>query len=110
VDGADAGAGMDRRQDVERADEADIGVAGEQHAHRVGISGDVDVLDLEAAHPSLLLGHQIGQRKRRDRPGENHLDLGGGRAGHIGDDQDGCAAKAQPERAPSHTMVRHGDS
>ena len=88
---ADVGAGVDRRQHVERADQGDIGVAGEQHPHGIGIAGDVDVLDLETVHPSLLLGNQIRQRKRRHRPGKDHLDLGGDGDGRIGNQSDGKA-------------------
>jgi hypothetical protein len=61
--GADAGAGIDRRQHVERADEADIGVTGEEHAHGVGIAGDMDVLNLEIAQPAFLLRHEIKAAK-----------------------------------------------
>ena len=61
VNRADAGAGEDRRQHVKRADKADIGVPGQQHTHGVGIAGDMDVLDLETAHPAFLLRHEIGE-------------------------------------------------
>ena len=91
VERADVGAGVDRRQHVERADQGDVGVAREQHAHGIGIAGDVDVLDLETVHPSLLLGDQIRQRKRRDRSGKDHLDLGGDGDGRIGNQSDGKA-------------------
>ena len=110
MNGADAGAGMDRGEHVERADQPDIGVAGQQHAHRVGIAGDMDVLNLEIAQPALLLRHQIGQRKRRDRPGEDHLDLGGERGGRVRSKHDREAANAQPECAPSNMMLRHDNS
>jgi hypothetical protein len=80
---ADAGAGMNRRQHVERADEADVGVTRQQHAHGIGIAGDMDVLDFEVAHPALLLRHEIRQRKRRHWPGKDHLDLGGVRGRSV---------------------------
>jgi hypothetical protein len=43
----------------------------------------MDILDFEIAHPAFLLRHEIGQRKRRDRPREHHLDLRGGRGGRV---------------------------
>ncbi|MGA7490771.1 MAG: hypothetical protein WBW74_27940 [Xanthobacteraceae bacterium] len=89
---------------------ADVGIAGEQRAHGIGIAGDMDVLDLETVQPALLLRHQIGQREGRDRTGEDHLDLGGEGGGRIGDEQDGEAAKAQQECARSNRMAKHDNS
>jgi hypothetical protein len=113
VNGADAGAGMDRRQHVKRADEGDIGVPGEQHTHGVGIAGDMDILDLEIAHPAFLLRHEIGQRKRRDRPGKYHLDLRRGGGGCVDDEKRRRDAKdraycAQPKRNLRHDISAEG--
>ncbi len=115
--GADAGAGIDRRQHVERADEADIGVAGKQDAHGVGIAGDMHVLDLEIAQPAFLLRHEIRQREGRDRSGEHHLDLAGMRCGRGDGEQrrgdanvhaKACDAKVWAECTRSN--VRHDNS
>src|SRR5262249_11030092 len=76
-----------RRKHVERADEADVGVAGKEYAHGVGIAGDMHVLDLQIAQPAFLLRHEIRQRERRDRPGEDHLDLAGMRGGRVEGEQ-----------------------
>ena len=69
MNGADARAGVDGREYVERSDHADVGISGEQHPHGVGIAGDVEILDFESIEPSLFQRHQKGQRVGRYRPG-----------------------------------------
>ena len=107
------GAGVDRREHVKRADEADIGVPREQYTHGIGIAGDMDVLDLEIGHPAFLLRDEIGQRKRRDRPREHHLDLRRGGGGRVEGQErrheaKGWADCAQPKRNVRHDTSRRG--
>jgi len=61
---------LQRVQHIERTDQTNVGIARQQGAHRVGVAGDMKILDLEVAEPPLLLRHQIGQREGRDRAGE----------------------------------------
>jgi hypothetical protein len=70
----------------------------------------MDVLDLEVAHPALLLRHEIRQRKRRDRPGEDHLDLGGARGGCIQSKQRCHYTKALRDCTQSNMNARHDRS
>ena len=57
-------------------DQCDVGVARNQRAHRIGVAGDDDLLDLEIAEPALLLRHVERQAERRRRSREHHFDLG----------------------------------
>src|SRR5262249_27646079 len=58
--------------------------------------------------------HEIRQRKRRDRSGEDHLDLAGTRGGCVeGEDRRGDAkadAKTSAERTQSNRNVRQDNS
>ena len=75
IDGADLGAGLDRGQHIDHADEADVGIAGDQCAHRIGIAGDVDLFDLEVAEEALLLRDIERQRECRRRSGKYEFDF-----------------------------------
>src|SRR5215813_6122069 len=88
MDGAGFRAGMDRGQNVERADQRDVGIAREKNPHGVGIASHDDFLHREIAEPTLLLRDVERQAKRGRRTRKDHLDLRGGGAAHVRQGED----------------------